>query len=120
MKVVTAPLNPRRDIYPTDEDVGSEQVEWEFTELMHADLILFWFPKETLCPITLFELGAWASKPNMSYRPHKPLIVGCHPEYERIWDVEKQLSLVRPDVKVYSSLSAVTDQVYDWYEKTVL
>ena len=52
-------LNPRRANFPIDDPTAApQQIEWEHRHLRKADAIAFWFPCETLCPITLYELGA--------------------------------------------------------------
>src|SRR4051812_31738967 len=94
-------LNPRRANFPIhDPTAAKAQIEWEFDHLIFADAISFWFPCETLCPIVLYELGAWA-------KSTKPIIVGVHPDYKRRQDVEIQLSLVRPMLTVVYSLDAL-------------
>jgi len=53
-------INPRRHNFNSkDESLTRGQITWEFQHLRLASAILFWFPKETLCPITLYELGCW-------------------------------------------------------------
>ena len=98
-------LNPRREHWPMNDPAASEkQIEWEFEHLQKATMILFWFPPETLCPITLFEYGKWLVK-------NKPIFVGCDPEYKRLEDVKTQTRLERPYMKVHTSLQAVIDNV---------
>jgi hypothetical protein len=78
--------NPRRkDFDITDEKVSEKQIKWEHDALSHSNLILFWFPKETVCPITLYELGYWLGF------GHVMLFIGVHPEYSRRFDIEQQL-----------------------------
>ena len=102
-------VNPRRDSFDiTDETASDFQIKWEFKHLSASDAILFWFPCETLCPITLYELGAAAHRGN-------PIFVGCHPDYARRFDVATQLSLVRPDIKVRATLEHVSADVLDWH-----
>jgi hypothetical protein len=92
-------FNPRRKDFPlTDPTAAAEQINWEYDHLRRASAILFWFPREALCPIALYELGAWSMT-------DKPLFVGVHPEYERRSDIEIQTSLVRPEVRVMKLLS---------------
>jgi len=103
-------INPRRANFDIeDPDMSREQIEWEFEHLHAVDLTLFWFPPETLCPITLFELGAAASDPN------RQIVVGCHPDYARKFDVEVQLALQRPGAKVvvHTSLDGLVKEVND-------
>jgi hypothetical protein len=91
-------LNPRRANFPIHDPTAAEaQITWEHQYLRRADLILFWFPKEALCPIVLYELGAWSMTP-------KPICVGVERGYKRAMDVEIQTKLVRPDIKVAHSL----------------
>jgi hypothetical protein len=98
-------LNPRRKDFPIgDPDAAYEQIKWEFTALRAADTILFWFPKETLCPIVLYELGAWSMT-------DKPIFVGTDIEYSRRQDVLIQTLLVRPEVVIWESLEKLAMNV---------
>ncbi len=91
-------FNPRRKDFPIgDPNAALEQIKWEHDYLRLADAILFWFPCETLCPIVLYELGAWSMT-------KKPIFVGVHPDYKRIQDVKIQTKLVRPDVNIAYSV----------------
>jgi len=95
-------LNPRRADFPIDDPTAAKsQITWEYNMLREADIILFWFPKDTLCPIVLYELGAHAGNLN------KPIVVGTHPEYKRIQDVTIQVGLVRDDVNIVDTLSGL-------------
>ncbi len=87
-------LNPRRANFPIgDPKAAPAQIAWEHRHLRRADAILFWFARETLAPIVLYELGAWSMTP-------KPIFVGAHPEYPRRQDVEIQTALARPDAVI--------------------
>jgi hypothetical protein len=98
-------LNPRRTIFPKDND--EKQIDWEFRHLNKADAISFWFPKETICPITLYELGR-------SLMTGKHIFVGVHPEYSRKKDIEIQTRHIRPEIKVVYSLEDVAEQIKYW------
>lgn len=103
-------INPRRTSFNIEkEEESSFQIEWEREHLNVADAIIFWFPFHTLCPITLFELGVAATNLDV------PIFVGCHPAYERKFDVTKQLSLIRPDVIVHDNFEDVVNEVKAWY-----
>ena len=98
-------LNPRRRHFPmNDPTAAAAQIAWEHRHLRKAGAVLFWFPSETLCPITLYELGAWSMSA-------KPLFIGTHPDYQRRLDVEIQTRLARPEVTVVSSLDDLAQQV---------
>jgi hypothetical protein len=98
-------LNPRRKNFPIDDpDASKDQIKWEFDHLRKADAILFWFPKESICPIALYELGAWSIT-------IIPLFIGVHPQYERRIDIEEQTGLIRPDIEIVYSLNELSDQV---------
>lgn len=101
-------LNPRRVDFPIhDPDAAKAQITWEHIHLRKANAILFWFPHETLCPIVLYELGAWSIG-------SKQIFVGVHPEYQRRQDVEIQTHLVRKDFKIVYSLEGLANQVIEW------
>jgi len=98
-------LNPRREHFPIhDPGAALAQITWEYEHLRMATAILFWFPCETICPIVLYELGAWSMTA-------KPLFVGVHPDYSRRRDVEIQTGLVRPDVALVYSLEELARAV---------
>lgn len=100
-----AVLNPRRQDFPKDDPaVGSQQIEWEHRHLQRASLISFWFPCETLCPITLYELG-------VATRMDKPILVGAHPDYARRFDLDVQLGLTRPEIEVVDCLDKLAGQI---------
>lgn len=101
-------LNPRRKNFPiNDSKAAEEQIKWEYKHLRKADAISFWFPKETLCPICLYELGTWSIT-------SKPLFIGTHPEYQRKKDLEIQNRLVRPDIEITYDLESLSTQIKRW------
>ena len=94
-------INPRRKDFDTSKiEESRKQIEWEYKMLGLADTILFWFPKETLCPITLFELGIAMGK-------GKSMAIGCHPEYARKFDLEIQCDLQNPGTHIFDNIDAV-------------
>lgn len=104
-------LNPRRANFDTSDPNASEkQIIWEHEALNAADGILFWFPCETLCPITLYELGRWSVRSPTS---QKPVWVGVHPDYKRKVDVEIQTRLAAPNIPVVYSLEDLAAEVRD-------
>lgn len=103
-------FNPRREHFPIgDPSAAREQITWEYDYLRKADAILFWFPCETICPIVLYELGAWSMS-------NKPIFVGIHPDYQRRQDVEIQTGLARPEIEIVYSLGELVDQVINWHK----
>lgn len=105
-------VNPRRENFDiNDSTLTEKQIEWEFRYLQRVTGRMFWFPHETLCPITLFELGKWCVK-------GEPLFVGCHPDYKRKVDLEVQLRLERPwACEISHSLEELADRVKKWSER---
>jgi hypothetical protein len=102
-------LNPRRKSFPIDDpDAAFKQIKWEYEHLRKVDAISFWFAPETICPIVLYELGAWSMT-------DKPIYVGVHPKYQRKQDVEVQTKLVRPDIEIVYSLSSLATTIRDNY-----
>jgi hypothetical protein len=109
------PLNPRRMNFDVNaKDVHDEQIKWEFDALRASSVIIFWFPKETLCPITLYELGTWS----ILHKLHgSDIIVGTDPEYARAADVKTQLSLATDsDFPVVHSLADLAKSLQQWWD----
>lgn len=98
-------FNPRRADFPmNDPNAAKEQITWEYNALRTANEILFWFPCETVCPIVLYELGAWSMT-------QKKIYVGIHPNYQRRQDVEIQTGLACPEVEIVYSLEDLAHQI---------
>ena len=100
--------NPRRKNFSLDNpEVSLEQIKWEYDCLKKADMICFWFSKETICPITLFELGA-------HLKDDKPIFIGVDPLYSRKLDIEVQVSLVRPSIEIINDLDILAEQIINF------
>jgi len=98
-------LNPMRKVWPSERPEIEDQILWEHEGLKESKVMLFWFPQETLCPITLFELGRW------SYGQGKRIVVGAHPKYARRQDLEIQLQMLEEPITVLSSLEELYESV---------
>jgi hypothetical protein len=99
--------NPRRENFDMNayEDVSRQQIKWEYHALRLSHVNLFWFPCETLCPITLFELGS------AIHRIHPGgLMVGTHPDYERRFDIIEQAKLFGNPISVFDSLDELVHE----------
>jgi hypothetical protein len=103
-------FNPRRKNFTMHKDAARAQITWEHEHLCKATAISFWFPHETLCPIVLYELGAWSMT-------DKKIFVGVDPGYQRKEDVIIQTSLVRPDVSIATSLDELAANVLIWWKE---
>ena len=84
--------NPRREDFSPDNE--EQQICWEFDKLSKADMLVFWFPKETVCPITLYELGKWGNSTKT------PMVIGIEEEYTRKRDIIIQTELARPEIQI--------------------
>ena len=79
-------LNPRRDDWDNSQEQSPDnpyfrgQVEWELDMLFAADYIFMYFDPNTISPISLLELGAFAGEGNM--------MVCCPDGYFRKGNVE--------------------------------
>jgi len=99
-------LNPRRKHFPegNKDELTQAQTTWEYEHFKKATAISFWFPKETLCPITLFELGKQITQ-------KKFLFVGVDSKYKRRTDIEIQMQLARPETPIAYSLNDLAQQI---------
>lgn len=104
-------FNPRRhtfDIAKKEESI--KQIRWEYRHLRLCDECLFYFPESSVCPITLFELGAQLMMAG------KVIFIGMHPDYSRRLDIETQTSIIRPDIRIAHGLEQLIQQVRAYYE----
>jgi hypothetical protein len=84
-------INPRRDDFDTnDPEATLAQITWEYRGLQASDIVAFWFPKATDCPITLLELGKCLVRGSHG---EIALTIGIEPGYRRAQDVLIQTSL---------------------------
>jgi len=105
-------LNPRRAYDLKDTSQTDIQILWEYDHLRKADAILFWFCAESVCPITLYQLGSWTQ---ISKETGTKIFVGCHPEYTRLDDVLVQTELaLNSTIKVARSLQELVSQITEW------
>jgi len=108
-------VNPRREKFNLNDKTATPvQIRWEFDKLRQCTAIMFYFPKETLCPITLLELGSWLIK---SKETRTKVFVQCHPEYARLLDVQVQTQLVTGTIEVIVSdkFDKLVDKIHEWY-----
>ena len=90
-------FNPRREKFEmfkgeADYTESIKQIGWEYNHLRYASQVCFWFGSETLQPIALFELGASLER-NKYSGSNQVIIIGCDPNYKRIFDVKTQVNL---------------------------
>lgn len=113
-------VNPRRDEGIDFQDVkeSTGQIMWEHSYLDQAKHILFWFPAESVCPITLFEYGKYLYKKEGPRRrdgcsgpSNLQISVGTHPDYIRKLDISVQTMLVCDLIKVHLTLDDLVEDV---------
>lgn len=105
-------LNPRRENFPIhDPSASRAQIAWEFHAFDMVDHVIFWFCRETLCPIVLFELGKQLYRYDLHQRVagSLKLFIGMDNDYQRRQDVEIQTSLVDPDLPIFYDLGKLCD-----------
>ena len=95
-------FNPRRPNMTVFKKEDSDyQIEWECKYLDFCDHIIFWFPKESVCPITLFELGKYTAT-------DKNIVIGIEKGYTRSFDIIKQMSmLTNRNIRIVSTLKEI-------------
>ena len=101
-------LNPRRANFPmNDPDTAEAQIIWEHDALRKADVVAFWFCKEKVQPIALFELGATLERLGGAVGGLPRIIIGIEAGYPRTQDVEIQTRLVMGhDYMIHHSFEA--------------
>ncbi len=98
-------FNPRRESFDITKSLSSkDQIAWEVEHLNRSEVVIFWFPEEGNCMISLFELGKTLGK-------GIPCIVGVEPGYIRALDVFYQLSMLS-NQPMYKDLHSVADALH--------
>lgn len=97
-------FNPRRANWDFGNQIADDhvQIKWEFLHLRQADIHLYWFPADSICPIALFELGK-------SLGQGRKVLVGTDPDYPRRRDVLIQCALEDSAITVYDNLYDLID-----------
>jgi hypothetical protein len=107
-------FNPRRPAYDVrDPSLAVGQITWERIHLRKSHIIMFWFPCETLCPITLFEYGYWLSTYERTNKPR--IVLGCHSDYQRKVDLEVQTNLTAPGMNVRNDWDGLLIDLLEQY-----
>ncbi len=99
--------NPRRSNFDVnDATMFEDQIVWENVKLDASDLVVFWFTKDTIQPITLLELGKELGKGSH-------IIIGRDDDYERADDIELQAKLCGYKDYFYNTLEDLSTAVVD-------
>lgn len=107
-------FNPRRKqaIEWKASSDAREQIEWEYWNLKTSDIVVFWFPKEAQCVITLFELGKEIGRlENVEPNKKKKIIVGVEPGFWREFDVYTQIGLSKENIPTFSNMQSMIDYI---------
>lgn len=105
-------MNPRQAAFDVNrKDAAKEQIRWEFEHLNIADIVLFWFPKDGVNVITLFELGV-----HMPKLRKRKVFVAYEPGFWREDDVVIQTGLHNPEIEVGTSLEFLEEQVNNYMD----
>lgn len=99
-------FNPRRSDYEDKPLTAVQQITWEYAAIQASSFMFFWFPRETDCPITLFELGCALSEGRQT------LVVGCEPGYSRHLDVVTQCALRDPEIFIHDNVWGAQGEMY--------
>lgn len=104
-------LNPRRESWDSSWEQRitnpqfKEQVVWELDALDFADVIIMYFDKDTMSPISLLELGLYAESRRM--------IICCPDGYWRKGNVE--VVCERFDIPLVNTLEELIESVKGMY-----
>jgi len=103
-------FNPRKlsfDLSQPKEAIS--QIRWEAQWLWTSEIVTFWFCKETVCPITLFELGCHLVRSRLAKVNIPHICIGIEPGYTREFDIREQVKIITPEVPIVNSLDGIVD-----------
>ena len=99
-------FNPRRRFFDiTDKSASGVHIKWERDHLSEADYISFWFCKDQIQPIVLFELGKYA------FSWEHEIVVGVEFGYPREIDVMTQLTIEMPEIIIHRTLDEMAEAI---------
>ena len=103
--------NPRLpEFVDTSDKALQKQIKWEHEALGYAQFVVFWFPKESVCPTTLFELGHVLGR-----KDGPKIIVGVHPEYSHRRNIHYQLLYSEKTVGIIADTIDDLVEALDYY-----
>jgi hypothetical protein len=106
-------FNPRRDEFDvSNPSLTEEQIKWEFSFLWGSEIVVFWFCKETLCPITLYELGSHLTRSRLAKKPPQ-ICIGIEDGYMRAEDIKIQAKFLAPDIKIVHDLTSIAEFIQE-------
>jgi hypothetical protein len=98
-------FNPRRKTFDiTKKEESGIQIKWERDHLKGSKYISFWFCKDQVQPIVLFELGKYA------FSNEHVIFIGIEPGYPREMDVSIQIGL-EMNLHINRSLDELVDEI---------
>ena len=98
-------FNPRREgDFAKTGDEAAAQIRWEYEHLNAAEMVLFWFPSTSVCPIALYELGR-------IIHSNKILYIGVDFNYPRRFDVIEQAWLASSTYVIYNTLDSMVEEI---------
>lgn len=101
-------INPRRDDWDSSwkqsitDPQFNEQVNWELDSLDRVDMIIMYFAKDSLSPISLLEFGLFAKS--------NKIVVACDPAYWRRGNIE--VVCARNGLKLYDTIEELLSEIY--------
>ena len=103
-------FNPRRENFKVFKGSSGyleseKQIAWEHKYLRKASQIAFWFSRETVQPMTLFELGSAFSGSAAE------LFVGVDLDYARYFDVVIQCKLADHTGRIAENINQLAEAV---------
>ncbi len=94
-------FDPRQNTFEDTADTRVEQIAWENAGVARSWAMVFWFVEESLCPMSLLELGFQLARPDL------PVIVGIHPAYARRECLSSQIATIDPRLPIASSVEGI-------------
>lgn len=119
-RLVTFPVtvvSSRRPMTKPKETPHSEpfeyktMLEWENAYIDRCQAVMFWFPWESSCAESMFQLGRLARDRRIV------LFVGAHPNYRCRESLVQLMKYVRPEVLVASTFEKLMSQLVGWADE---
>jgi hypothetical protein len=109
-------FNPRRENWSEEPKKIVEQIKWELQHIDKCDIIFMHLAKESVSPISLYELGLLQGG---KLRDRK-MILSCDPDFSRnfnVWVTTGDEKFLNSNIELFSDFDSATKRLIELLSK---
>jgi len=102
-------INPRRNHFNDKRSEIKKQIMWEHAHAKAADALVFYFPADSHCSISLFQYGKYLTS-------GKKIFVGIEKDHLKSLDIFAHTRIEKPDQNINYSITDLIEEVQNYIE----